>query len=203
MLPLHVAAVAMGCLILAEPAAAGVNPGRAWLDRQGYAPPTGSQILACHGYGCTRRTPIPIEAEWLRRAAAILRAAKASPLSEREALRTVMRLYTGTLAAAFGGTWDAPRSPPSLSGRQGQMDCLDTTANTVSLLLVLEETGALTHHRTAPPRSRGIFLDGRYPHFTAVIIEKASGRLWAIDPWTRPPGQEPEILPLRRWQEAT
>jgi hypothetical protein len=83
------------------------------------------------------------------------------------------------------------------------LDCLDTTANTISLLLVLQDAGTLTHHRIEPPQSRGIFLDGRYPHFTAVIREKNSGQRWAVDPWTRAPGQEPEILPLRQWQQAS
>jgi hypothetical protein len=85
----------------------------------------------------------------------------------------------------------------------GQMDCLDTTANTVSLLLVLEDMGLLTHHRLDRPQSRGIFLDGRYPHFSAVIRETGSDARWVVDPWTRAPGQQPDILPLDLWQQAT
>jgi hypothetical protein len=202
MLRLFLCALAVMCLSgLSDDAAA--TPARAWLDRQGYAPPTSRQIVACHGYGCSRRTTIPLASAWLSRATAILNAGKRSPAAERDALRSVVQVYTSTLAAAFGGRRDQPRSPPALSGRQGQMDCLDTTANTISLLLVLEDAGLLSHHRLDRPESRGIFLDGRYPHFTAVIRENASGRPWAIDPWTRAPGQDPEILPLKVWQEAS
>jgi hypothetical protein len=196
-------AAALCCVAMTLPPAAAANPARAWLDRQGYAPPTSREIVACHGYGCSRRTAIPVHSDWLRRAAAILDAGRMSARAERDALRAVVRIYTSALASAFGGRRDVPRSPPSLSGTQGQMDCLDTTANTISLLLVLEEAGAFSHHQIAPPQSRGIFLDGRYPHFTAAIREKAGGQLWAVDPWTRAPGQEPEILPLQQWQEAS
>jgi hypothetical protein len=174
-----------------------------WLIAQGYAAPTSTQIIACHGYGCARRMPVPIRGPWFERAAALLSAARSSPAAERAALRKVVRLYTGMLGASFGGRPDRPRSPPGESGRNGQMDCLDATANTTSLLLVLQDARLLTHHRVERPQSRGIFLDGRYPHFTAVIMEKRGSGRWAIDPWARPPGQDPDILPLGVWQQAS
>lgn len=189
-------------LILASsPAAAAGDDARAWLVSQDYAPPRLSQIIACHGYGCTRRAILPAEA-WLARASALLNNGDGSPASERRALGEVVRLYTGQLAARFGGRLDEPGSPPSLSGVHGQMDCLDVTANTISMLLVLEERGLLRHHAVEPPQSRGIFLDGRWPHFTAVVAERTGAR-WAIDPWQRAPGQRPDILPLDRWQQAS
>lgn len=171
------------------------------LASQGYAPPRSSQIIACHGYGCARRAVLPAEV-WLARASALLNDGDGSPASERRALGEVVRLYTGQLAARLGGRLDEPGSPPSLSGIHGQMDCLDVTANTISMLLVLEERGLLRHHEVAPPQSRGIFLDGRWPHFTAVVAERTGAR-WAIDPWQRAPGQRPDILPLDRWQQAS
>jgi hypothetical protein len=88
-----------------------------------------------------------------------------------------------------------------MSGVQGQMDCLDETANTTSLLLVLQEQGLLIHHTVQGPESRGFFLDGRYPHFTAIIAEKRTGSEWAVDPWAKAPGQRPDILPLAQWRQ--
>jgi hypothetical protein len=81
------------------------------------------------------------------------------------------------------------------------MDCIDETANTTSLLLVLQEKGLLFHHQVERPQSRGLFIDGRYPHVTAIIVEKGSGREWAVDPWTKAPGQLPDILPLIEWRQ--
>jgi hypothetical protein len=83
------------------------------------------------------------------------------------------------------------------------MDCVDETTNTTSLLLVLQDQGWLAHHRVERPQSRGLFIDGRYPHVTAIIAEKRTGREWAVDPWTRAPGQRPDILPLDRWRQES
>jgi len=113
----------------------------------------------------------------------------------------VVRVYFGQLAAGFGGRRDEPRSPPALSGVPGQMDCLDTTANVTSLLLVLEARGLLAHHQVEAPQSRGFFLDGRWPHYTAVI--SAGGQRFAIDPWTRRPGEPPDVMPLAAWLART
>jgi hypothetical protein len=88
-----------------------------------------------------------------------------------------------------------------MSGQHGQMDCLDETANTTSLLVELDRQGLLAYHQVARPQSRGIFFDGRYPHFTAVIAEVKSGIEWAVDPWRHAPGQKPDILPLSQWRQ--
>lgn len=172
-----------------------------WFQSQGYVSPAGTRIIACHGYGCARRQVISVDGSWLKRASAILEAGRASPKAERQALEQVVSTYTAYLASSIGGKPDVPGSPPGMSGVHGQMDCLDETANTTSLLLVLQERGLLTHHRVRGPESRGFFLDGRYPHFSAVITEKRSGREWAVDPWRRAPGQRPEILPLDQWRQ--
>jgi hypothetical protein len=174
---------------------------RGWLAAQGFAGPTAAALVACHGYGCVHRAAIPVGGPWLARAGAVLLAGRGSAAAERQALREVVRVYFGQLAAGFGGRRDEPRSPPALSGIPGQMDCLDTTANVTSLLLVLEARGLLAHHQVEAPQSRGFFLDGRWPHYTAVI--SAGGQLFAVDPWTRRPGEPPDVLPLAAWLART
>jgi len=190
----------LAVLWLPSPAAASQEALR-WFQGQGYVGPTGTRIIACHGYGCARQTAISVDGSWLNRAGAILRAGRASPEAERRALAQVVSAYTAHLASSIGGRPDVPGSPAGMSGVHGQMDCLDETANTTSLLLVLQERGLLAHHRVKGPESRGFFLDGRYPHFSAVIAEARSGREWAVDPWRRAPGQRPEILPLDQWRQ--
>lgn len=172
-----------------------------WFQSQGYVGPAGTRIIACHGYGCARRKAISVDGSWLGRAGALLRAGRASPEAERQALAKVVSTYTAYLASAIGGRPDVPGSPARMSGVHGQMDCLDETANTTSLLLVLQDQGLLNYHQVERPESRGFFLDGRYPHFSAVIAEKNGGREWAVDPWRRAPGQRPEILPLVQWRQ--
>jgi hypothetical protein len=192
---------ALPFLFMTSPAAAGPQPAQSWFYERGYVEPAGGRIIACHGYGCARRLAISVDGAWLNRAGAALRAGRGSPDAERRALGEVIRSYTAYLASSFGGKPDQPGSPVHMSGVHGQMDCLDETANTTSLLLVLQEQGLLAHHVVDHPESRGFFLDGRYPHFTAVIAEKRTGTAWAVDPWEKAPGQRPDILPLDRWRQ--
>lgn len=172
-----------------------------WFAQQGYVSPAGTRIIACHGYGCVRRMAISVDGALLSRAGAILKQGHGSAKAERQALARVVGAYTAYLASSLGGKPDTPGSPPGMSGMHGQMDCLDETANTSSLLLVLQEQGLLAHHRVRQPESRGFFLDGRYPHFSAVITDTRTGEEWAVDPWKKAPGQQPDILPLSRWRQ--
>ena len=183
------------------PSPVAAQSAKAWFKQQDYVLPSANRIVACHGYGCTRRLAVLVDGAWLEQAGAALEAGRGSPAAERRALREVVGRYTAYLSRSIGGRPDAPRSPPQLAGLRGQMDCLDETANTTSLLLVLEENGLLVHHRVHDPESRGFFLDGRYPHFTATVAEKKSGMRWAVDPWSKAPGQRPDILPLAQWRQ--
>lgn len=192
---------ALPFLFMIAPVMAASQAAQSWFSERGYVEPSGSRIIACHGYGCVRRLAISVDGGWLSRVGASLRAAQGSPYAERRALAEVIRSYTAYLATSLGGKPDVPGSPPQMSGVHGQMDCLDETANTTSLLLVLQEQGLLTHHIVEHPESRGFFFDGRYPHFTAVIAERRTGAEWAVDPWKKAPGQRPDILPLDRWRQ--
>ena len=82
----------------------------------------------------------------------------------------------------------------------GQFDCIDSSRNTTSLLLVLDQLKLLRYHDVDVPVARGFLIDGRYPHVTAVLVEKASGTKWAVDSWTVGYGQDLEIMPLERWK---
>jgi hypothetical protein len=198
--PLFIPAILSLLLMTSPVAAASLRP-QSWFNQQGYVTPAGNRIIACHGYGCSRRLTISVEGAWLGRARLALKGGQGSPEAERRALGDVIKAYTAYLAASFGGKPDHPGSPAQMSGVNGQMDCLDETANTTSLLLVLQDQGLLTHHVVEHPESRGFFFDGRYPHFTAVIAEKRTGTAWAVDPWEKAPGQRPEILPLSQWRQ--
>jgi len=45
-----------------------------------------------------------------------------------------------------------------------QFDCSDSSRNTTSLPLVLDQLNLLRHHDVDLPEARGFFLDGRPPH---------------------------------------
>jgi hypothetical protein len=52
------------------------------------------------------------------------------------------------------------------------------------------------------PAARGFFIDGRYPHATAVLAETATGRKWAVDSWPRANGAAPVVQPLAEWKRS-
>jgi hypothetical protein len=54
-------------------------------------------------------------------------------------------------------------------------------------------------HRVEEIVARGAFLDGRWPHATAVLTDLKTQQKWAVDSWTRPAGQKPEVKPLDIW----
>jgi hypothetical protein len=192
----------LSILAFAVPVQAGATqPAQSWYGEHGYVAPDGMRVVACHGYGCSRRTVLIVDATLLSQATGMLRSARVSPAAERSAIREIVRRYTAYLSRLIGGKPDLPGSPPQMSGVSGQMDCVDETANTTSLLLVLQDRGLLVHHAVERPQSRGFFIDGRYPHTTAIIAERGSGQEWAVDPWRRAPGQRPDVLPLAVWRQ--
>jgi hypothetical protein len=68
--------------------------------------------------------------------------------------------------------------------------CIDTTNNTNSLLLVLDQLKLLQHHTIAAPVSQFLITEG--PHNTAVIRDRKINQLWTVDPWTHQGSEVPD-----------
>ncbi len=79
------------------------------------------------------------------------------------------------------------------------MDCIDTSRNTTTLLIVLDQLKLLRFHQVEAPVARGFLIDGRGPHATAVLRESKGGQKWAFDNWTRKYGDKPDVMPLEKW----
>ena len=80
-----------------------------------------------------------------------------------------------------------------------QFDCFDKTHNATELLALLVHVGLLRHHVIDAPQPSWLLIDLRTHHTTAVIQEKASGRRWSVDGWTRNNGEVPDIFPMEEW----
>jgi hypothetical protein len=83
------------------------------------------------------------------------------------------------------------------------MDCIDLTANITELLIVLDRNKLLRYHRVGEPVSRGLFVDGKQPHTTPVIVEIATGAEWSVDSWTKAYGQSPDIMTIGEWKNRS
>jgi hypothetical protein len=195
-------------LVLAAGLAAG--PERAWAITLSHEiiqmyqlketpPPTAQQMTVCYGFVCRLRTILyftPADRAALGR---ILAQGKASPEAERKALAEAVRWFDFKAGAMVGTTRRVARADFRNRDDDHNFDCFDTTRNTVSLLLVLNEWKLLRHHSIDDPRFRGNLLKGQTPHNTAVIKEHKSGQQWVVDMWTTGYGQLPDVMPLDTW----
>lgn len=156
-----------------------------------------ARIVVCHGFDCTYKARLDLGAADSRRLSSIMAGAR-SAAAERAAVSRAVQYFENRAAGAVG-VRDQPKSDISQSREKGQMDCIDESTNTRSLLLHLAHRKLLKHHTVEMNVSRGAFVDGRYPHSTAVLRDK-SGARWAVDSWYAPMGGAPDIMPLPEWQ---
>ena len=164
--------------------------------------PTPANIVVCHGYNCLFRTEVALTRADYARFAQIMAAGAGSPAAERKALGHAEAWFEKRVAP-YSGTANAKGRSGGrfgIGGDPSQFDCIDTTANTTSLLVVLSRLGLLKHHRVSTPISR--LLAGGGPHFTATVQEKAGGKKWTVDPWPHDNGLYPDIMAADKWLDG-
>ena len=167
-------------------------------DRMFGLPASGAaQLDVCHGFNCYFRTKVAFGGDDATLIAGYF-AAVDTPAAERAAISRSIQHFENKSTQAIGIA-DGAKSSIRVSGKQGQMDCIDESTNTRTLLLYLAGRELLKHHKVEPTTSRGIILDARYFHSTAVVRDSA-GKRWAIDSWYEPAGGPPDIMPLDEWR---
>ena len=163
-------------------------------------PPTPSMVYVCHGFGCKYRDEVDLTAGDRTKLTQILAAGRASAAAERKAVAAAGAWFDKRVGPVAGTQNHVARAGAKYMYDIHQFDCIDTSRNTTSLLLVLDQLKLLRHHDVDAPEARGYFIDGRPPHATAVLVEKATGTKWSIDSWTVGYGQALEVMPLERWK---
>jgi len=199
---LGAASAALMIAALAVPAAASTSRSdviAATYVNYSLLPPTASLVIVCYGFDCNRRAEIALTSADRATLAKLLKAGGASAASERQALGRAGAWFDRRIAAEAGTKGHVARAGVRHMFDTGQFDCIDSSRNATSLLLVLDELKLLRHHAVERPVSRGLLIDGRPLHVSALISEKGTGQRWTVDPWTRAYGQAPEIMPLSRW----
>jgi hypothetical protein len=164
------------------------------------SPPTTSSVNICHGFGCKYRDELGLTPQDWKTLASMLAAGKANAAAERKAIGNAGAWFDRRMGPVAGTTGHVARANRYYMFDKRQMDCVDSSRNTTSLLLVLDELKLLRYHEVAEPVARGYLIDGRPPHVTAVLVEKATGTEWSVDSWTRSYGQAPEIMQLSQWK---
>jgi len=160
--------------------------------------PTAGMLIFCHGYNCNFRTEIGISGGDRARLAALMAPGRVSAEAERRAVAQTEAWFEKRVAPQTGTAHAKARASVGwgVGGDPAQFDCIDTTANTTSLLVVLDRLGLLRFHTVSTPISR--LLAGG-PHFTATMQEKKTSQRWTVDPWTHDNGQLPDVWKIERW----
>ncbi|PSH68729.1 hypothetical protein CU102_13015 [Phyllobacterium brassicacearum] len=152
----------------------------------------------CHGYSCTFQTKVFLTGADRARIASIMAGGRGSAEAERSAVRRAVQVFERRSTQVIGVT-DRPKMDFGKGRQRGQMDCVDESTNTDHFLRYLQSAGLLRFHSVGRRDARGSFLDGRYPHFTAVLRDR-SGTLWAVDSWYEPGGGLPDVMRLAEWK---
>ena len=163
------------------------------------APPTSENMIVCYAFSCQRRVVLDFTAADRNKLTDIMAAGRASPEAERKALQQAVIWFDRRVGPIIGTDKRVARADFRNFADGQNFDCFDTTRNTVSLLLVLQEWSLLRHHRIGDPRYRGNILLGQLPHNTAVLIERTNGRDWVLDMWTRGYAELPDVMPVEAW----
>jgi hypothetical protein len=160
--------------------------------------PTTERVIICHGFACKFRTMVgfgPQDHAELRKMMAKI----ATPEAERTALAKSVAWYGKRIAPEAGTAGAKARSGPSSSGDPSQIDCVESSLNTTSILLMLQELGLLRFHRVEPYVSRLTF---DFVHSTAVLTDLKTGKKWAVDTWVRNSGELPDVRLLTDWYKG-
>ncbi len=140
--------------------------------------PTPTTVFVCHGYGCKYRDEVDFTASDRAPLGHFLAGSHSSAAAERRAVAAAGAWFDRRIAAAAGTKGHVARAGVAHMNEVAQFDCIDSSRNTTSLLLVLEELHLLRFHSVDSPEARGHLFDGRPPHATAVLTENASGVRW-------------------------
>ncbi len=162
-------------------------------------PPSMSEMTVCYGFVCRRRMTLVFSDADRRTLTQILSAGKANAAAERGALQKAVIWFDRRVGPVIGTSKRVAKADIRAGSDATNFDCFDTTRDTTSLLLVLQEWGLLKFHTVGNPRYRGNPFALQTPHNTAVVVDKATGVGWVVDLWPKKYAEAPDVMPVERW----
>ena len=162
-------------------------------------PPSASSMTVCYGFVCRRREILDFTAGDRRALTQILAAGRASAVAERAAVQKAVIWFDRRMGPILGTDKRVAKADFRYFDDKHNYDCWDTTRNTTSLLLVLQDWSLLKHHVVGDPHYRGNTLVLQTPHNTAVLVDRATKVEWVVDMWPRGYLQPPDVMPVTQW----
>lgn len=159
---------------------------------------TPARFKICHGYGCAIESPVSLSAAQWASVTAAFKPPAATPEAEREHIAAAIATMEALVGEATGTHDDQPKAA-LVRMETGQMDCIDETLNTSRYLHLFAQDNLLHWHSVEQPTRRGYYIDGAWPHNSAVIRDRQTGTRYVVDSWFHANGHEPAILPAEIW----
>jgi hypothetical protein len=161
-------------------------------------PPSANSMTVCYGFVCRRREILDFTAADRSALTQILGGGRASAAAERAAVQKAVIWFDRRMGPLIGTNKRVAKADFRYFDDKHNFDCWDTTRNTTSLLLVLQQWGLLKYHVVGDPRYRGYSLV-QTPHNTAVLVERVTKVEWVVDMWTRGYLQPPDVMTVEKW----
>src|ERR1700757_1907332 len=195
------AMAAFGWLSVAGPVcAAELTPAQAALYTSvSIFPPSASAMTVCYGFVCRRREILDFTPADRKALTKILAAGRASAAAERTAVQNAVIWFDRRMGPIIGTDKRVAKADFRYFDDKHNFDCWDTTRNTTSLLLVLQEWNLLRYHVVGDPHYRGNTLVLQTPHNTAVLVERATKVEWVVDMWPRSYLHPPDVMTVEKW----
>jgi hypothetical protein len=162
-------------------------------------PPSAQRMTVCYGFVCRRREILDFTGSDRNALTQILAAGRGSAAAERAAVQKAVIWFDRRMGPVIGTDKRVAKADFRYFDDKHNYDCWDTTRNTTSLLLVLQQWGLLKYHVVGDPHYRGNALVLQTPHNTAVLVERATKAEWVIDMWPRGYLQPPDVMRVEKW----
>jgi hypothetical protein len=162
-------------------------------------PPSEKSMTVCYGFVCRRREILSFTPGDRSALTQILNAGHASAAAERAAAQKAVVWLDRRMGPIIGTNKRVAKADFRYFDDKHNYDCWDTTRNTTSLLLVLQEWRLLKFHTVGDPHYRGNTLVLQTPHNTAVLVERATKVEWVVDLWPRGYLQPPDVMTVQKW----
>jgi hypothetical protein len=162
-------------------------------------PPSAKSMTVCYGFVCRRRAILDFTPGDRSALTQILAAGKSSAAAERAAVQKAVVWFDRRMGPVIGTNKRVAKADFRYFDDKHNYDCWDTTRNTTSLLLVLQEWGLFKYHMVGDPHYRGNALVLQTPHNTAVLLERATRVEWVVDMWPRGYLELPDVMTVGKW----
>jgi hypothetical protein len=162
-------------------------------------PPSAGEMTVCYGFVCRRREILNFTSADRQALTKILAAGRASAAAERAAVQKAVIWFDRRMGPVIGTDKRVAKADFRYFDDKHNYDCWDTTRNTTSLLLVMQEWGLFKYHVVGDPHYRGNTLVLQTPHNTAVLVERATQVEWVVDMWPRGYAQPPDVMTVEKW----